>query len=191
MIKLFEKLNRGKGVKGRITIREYPAGAIAKFKELIAAGKIDEFKDLQKQGKVAMATDNLIMGNSNTGTDMIVQWLGAQYLMAQGGSVSPTGINWGAIGTSNTAPAITDTQLGAETNRQQISFFQDFQFNQAQLQFFFADGILANGTYNEFGTFVNGTSSPNTGQIFNHALFSSPYVKTSGVDTTVEVDITV
>ncbi len=100
------------------------------------------------------------------------------------------GINWGAIGTGNTAPAAADTQLTAETNRSAPTFTEDFTFNEAILQFFFPDSVLANATYYEFGTFVNGSSSPNSGQIFNHALFTSAYVKVAGQDTTIEVDIT-
>ena len=69
-----------------------------------------------------------------------------------------------------------------------VSYGADYGFTEAQVQFFFPDAILANETYYEFGTFIGGSSSIGTGNIFNHALFTNPYVKTAGVDTTVEVD---
>ena len=100
------------------------------------------------------------------------------------------GINWGAIGTGNTAPTVTDSQLTTEFARSGLSFYQDTNFNEAQVQFFFSDAVLTNQTYYEFGTFIAGTSAANSGQIFNHALFTSPYGKSAGTDTTVEVDIT-
>ena len=99
-------------------------------------------------------------------------------------------ITHGAIGTGTTTPTISDTQLTAETNRTTVTYSQDSGFNEAILQFFFPDSMLTNQTYYEFGTFVDGSNTANSGQLFNHALFTTPYVKTAGVDTTVEVDIT-
>jgi hypothetical protein len=51
--------------------------------------------------------------------------------------------------------------------------------------------VLANGTYYECGSFIGGSSTIGTGNMFNHALFSSPYSKSSGTDTTLEIDITI
>jgi hypothetical protein len=48
--------------------------------------------------------------------------------------------------------------------------------------------VLVNQNYYEFGTFVSGSAALGSGQLFNHALFTSPYGKTAGTDTTVEVD---
>jgi len=128
-------------------------------------------------------TDNMIMTGANTGRDLLVQWL-------LGLTAYTGGIAWGAIGTSATAVTLLDTQLGAETNRTSPSFLQDNAFNEAIIQFFFPDNVLANTTYYEVGTFVGGSSSANSGQIFNHALFSIGYVKVAGQDSTVEIDYT-
>jgi hypothetical protein len=98
------------------------------------------------------------------------------------------GIAWGEIGTGNTAPANTDTALTTPTNRTTVSYAADSGFNEAQIQFFFPDAALANETYYEFGTFIGGSSVIGSGNMFNHALFGTPYSKSSGVDTTVEVD---
>ncbi len=125
---------------------------------------------------------NLIMTGTNTGRDLLVQRL-------IGVTTYTATINYGAIGTGSTAPAAGNTQLVAETARTTVALAQDSGNNQAAIQFFFADSALANGTYREFGTFVDGTASANSGKIFNRALFSTAYVKATGTDTTVEVDI--
>jgi hypothetical protein len=103
-------------------------------------------------------------------------------------TIQQLGISWGEIGTATTAPASTDIALTTPTNRSSVSYAADLGFNEAQLQFFFPDGTLANTTYTEFGTFIGGSSTIGSGNMFNHALFSSPYSKSAGSDTTCEVD---
>ena len=98
------------------------------------------------------------------------------------------GIAWGEIGTGTTSPINTDTALTTPTNRAPVSYAADVGFSEAQIQFFFPDGVLANGSYTEFGTFIGGSSTIGSGNMFNHALFSNAYSKSSGTDTTVEVD---
>lgn len=171
MIKKFLKkllrISEPTGVRGTIKIRAYKAGTNELIQELV-------FK-------------NLVMQAANVGKDLIVQKMIAAYT---GTDPYTLHVTHGAIGTGNTAPAITDTQLGAETARVSLTYAQDSGYNEAVMQFFFPDSTLTNQTYYEFGIFVDGTSSANSGKIFNHALFGTPYAKSAGVDTTVEVDIT-
>jgi len=54
-------------------------------------------------------------------------------------------------------------------------------------RFFFASADLANGTYREIGTFIDGTSTVSTGKMFNHALFGTAYTKGTNENTTIEV----
>ncbi len=147
---------------GVITLRSYKAGTKILLKEIVQR--------------------NTIMVSDGRGLDLLVQRLISN-------NTYSANINYGAIGTSSTAVTSSDTQLGSETARRPFALTQESGFNTASLQFFFADANLANGTYTEFGTFVDGTASANTGRLFNRALFSVPYVKTTGVDTTVEVSI--
>jgi hypothetical protein len=63
--------------------------------------------------------------------------------------------------------------------------------NVATIQFFFADSALPNGTYTEFGAFIDGSGAMSSGQLFNRVLFGTPYVKAAGEDTTIEVEITI
>lgn len=155
-------ITNGLKMKGTITIRSYRAGT----KEL-----------LQK-----IVQRNLIMQGSSTGMDLIIQKLISN-------NTYSCNINYGAIGTGSTTPAVTDTQLTTETARTTVALAQESGYNTATIQFFFPDTNLTNTTYREFGTFIDGTASANSGQIFNHALFSVPYTKVGGTDTTVEVDI--
>lgn len=99
-------------------------------------------------------------------------------------------INYGGIGTSTTTPTTADTQLGAEVARTTVATVT-IASNVVTFKFFFADANLANGTYYEFGTFIDATATLNSGQIFNHALFGSAHTKATGKDTTVQVDITI
>lgn len=156
------KIPEGIKIVGTIKIRAYKAGTKELIQEIV-----------QK---------NLIMQGTSTGKDLIVQRL-------IGTNTYSLNVNYGAIGTGTTAPAVSDTQLQTEVARAIIALGQDIGNAQATLQFFFADANLANGTYREFGTFVDGTASANSGKIFNRALFTSPYTKASGTDTTVQVDI--
>lgn len=172
------------GIRGTVTVRSHPAGTIDKWKALMRAGKTEEAKQLLLRGKVATKQRNLVVYSLNYGYDILVQFLLSGYT---GSFAFPLGIQWGEIGTGQTAPATNDTALTTPTNRMPISYGADSGFNEAQLQFFFPDSVLANGTYYEFGTFVGGTSTIGTGNMFNHALFSTPYSKSSGTDTTVEV----
>lgn len=173
------------GIRGIVTVRSHPAGTIDTWRKLMREDKVEEAKDLLLRGTVATKQKNLVVYSFNYGYDILVQFLLSGYT---GSFAFPLGIQWGEIGTGTTAPANTDTALTTPTARMPISYGADGGFNEAQLQFFFPDGVLANGTYTEFGTFVGGSVTIGTGNMFNHALFGTPYSKSSGTDTTVEVD---
>jgi hypothetical protein len=132
----------------------------------------------------AVECPNLIMDSANYGLDIIIQRL-------VGNNTYSLNILYGEIGTGSTAPALTDTGLTTPTNRAAVGFQQDYGATDAILQFFFADSQLANETYNEFGTFIDGTSTIGSGQLFNHALLSPAYVKAAGTDTTIQLDVSV
>ena len=126
---------------------------------------------------------NLVVRGTDTGIDNILDRL-------IGVATYSLNLNYVDIGTGTNAPALSDTQLQTPSVRA-LRVTGTVTTDTATLRFFFADGALANATYNEFGTFMDGTATISTGKIFNRVLFSSPYVKTSGVDTTVEVAITI
>ena len=151
-------------ITGKIILRSYRAGTEELIEEII--------------------TPNMIMQGANTGLDLIIQRL-------IGNNTYSLNIGYGEIGTGSTVVATADVGNTTPFARATVSFGQDWGNSQAILQFFFPDSALTNQTYYEFATFIDGTAALGSGQIFNHALFSAPYVKTSGKDTTVQVVFTV
>lgn len=123
---------------------------------------------------------NLIMLGTNTGKSLILQRLA-------GNNTYSLNITHLDIGTGSTAPAVSDTALTAAVARASTTVATIVGAT-LSLQFFLTDAELANGSYNEIGTFVDGSAGLGTGKIFNHALFGTTYVKATGEDTTIQVD---
>jgi hypothetical protein len=180
-----EPISERGGITGTIIVRSHPAGTIDKYHALAKEGKLFEAQALIAAGEVKVRQKNMIVWSLNCGFDILVQYLLSAYF----GSLSlPLGIAWAEIGTGNTAPANTDTALTTPTNRAPVSFAADSAYDEAQLQFFFPDGVLSNTTYYEAGCFVGGSSSIGSGNLFNHGLFATPYSKSAGTDTTLQIN---
>jgi hypothetical protein len=175
-------------IRGDVIVRSHPAGTIDAVKDLMRRGEAQKAQELILKGKTEVLQKNLVVDSSNYGIDILVQFLLSGFT---GINPFPFGPSWGEIGTGHTTPSLADTALTTPTNRAVISNALDNGFNQAQLQFFFPDSVLTNTTYYEFGTFVGGDSTIGTGNMFNHALFDTPYSKSSGSDTTVQVNFTI
>lgn len=126
---------------------------------------------------------NLVVSSAGYGRNLICQRLA-------GTNTYSLNVTHGEIGTSTTPATNADTSLGAAVARGALTSGAVVN-NAVTLQFFFSDGSLANGTYREFGSFIDGTGTLGTGRMFNHVLFGTAYNKASGEDTTIEVDITV
>lgn len=96
-------------------------------------------------------------------------------------------INYGALGTSTTAPANGDTILGTEVFRKLKASATDLA-NVAYLSFFYS-ATDCNGTYREFGTFIDGTAGADTGQLFTHVAVN--WVKANTETLTIDVTYTI
>ena len=86
-----------------------------------------------------------------------------------GGLCNELYLGWAAIGTSDTAPAVSDTKLGTEYHREQITL-SSYIANIVTAQTFFLE---ANCTVHikEVGIFgSDGTSAADSGSLFAHAL---------------------
>ncbi|GIW70355.1 MAG: hypothetical protein KatS3mg101_1102 [Patescibacteria group bacterium] len=125
---------------------------------------------------------NLIVVGSDTGKNLILKRLA-------GVNTYTLNITHADIGTGQNPPSSSDTTLQTPVARGTIGGYYFSGNNIVTLQFFFSDALLPNGTYYEFGTFIDGTGTVSTGRLFNRALFGTPYTKSSGEDTTVEVQI--
>jgi hypothetical protein len=95
-------------------------------------------------------------------------------VLAGDGTSSGT-VNFTALGTSTTAPAEGQTQLGAEVYRKGLSVGQSLN-NQAILRTFF-NPLEVTGTFEEYGNFIDGNITANSGVMFNR--FIGQQVKSS------------
>lgn len=85
------------------------------------------------------------------------------------GDTTYTGeINYGALGTGTTAVSNADTQLETEVYRN-LTASQAFADNIAYIDFFY-EASEVDGTFTEFGNFIDGTASADSGRIFSHLL---------------------
>lgn len=105
------------------------------------------------------------------------------------GEVTYTGaINYGLLGTSSTAVADTDTQLGAEVKRKAIAT-RTRANDQINFDFYFSKSDIS-GTFQEFGMVIDGNASANTGQLFNR-LLTGGWTKSSSEALTASVQINI
>lgn len=96
-----------------------------------------------------------------------------------GGDTSFTGsVNYTALGSDNTAAVVADATLGTETYRKALTSGADLS-NVSYLETFFTAAEV-NGTFEEYGMFIDGGAGADTGQLFNR--FVQTVVK-SAVET--------
>lgn len=76
------------------------------------------------------------------------------------------GINYSALGTGATAIADTDSQLQAEGARKVRGSSQS-NGDEFIVAFYYGP-TEANGSWTRYGTFIDGTSTPNSGVLFSH-----------------------
>lgn len=93
-------------------------------------------------------------------------------------------ISYGALGSGSTSPAVGNTQLATETFRKLYANRQQSSAS-ATIDFYYSKGDT-NGTYNEFGCFIDGTGTANSGQLFNRVL-TGGWTKSASEAMTVSV----
>jgi hypothetical protein len=96
-------------------------------------------------------------------------------------------VNYGALGTSTTPPSNADTQLGAEVYRKAVG--SNSAINNIATITFFYNTTETSGNYKEFATFIDGVSTPNSGQLFSHVAVD--WTKTTSETLTVECTYTI
>ncbi len=132
--------------------------------------------------RVSDWSSNLVMLGVHTGRTLILERLASI-------NTYTLNLTHADMGTGTNSPATSDTVLQTPVARAAVAI-GSVSGSVATLQFFFSDAVLTNGTYNEFGSFVDGSASVSTGKIFNRAIFGVPYTKGTGEDTTIELQIT-
>lgn len=105
--------------------------------------------------------------------DNLVTTVGMAMITNNLTSSSPTDdpqINYCAVGTGVTTPALSDTTLETETYRN----LQASQTNSGSVAYvtMFISATDDNGTYKEVGFFANGTASADSGVLFSHSAIN-------------------
>lgn len=101
------------------------------------------------------------------------------------GDTTYTGaINYGALGSGSATPAVGNTQLGTEVFRKLYANRQQSGAT-TTIDFYYSKGST-NGTYNEFGCFIDGTATANSGQLFNRVL-TGGWTKSASEAMTVSI----
>lgn len=120
----------------------------------------------------------------------LVPTVGRQMIANNLTSASPTNvmkITHCALGSSATAPANADTQLGTETYRNAIASITN-SANIAYATGFFS-ATETSGTYAEAGIFSNGTGTANSGVLVSHVSVS--ITKSTSVTLTLDWTLTI
>ena len=94
---------------------------------------------------------------------------------------------YGAVGTSATAPASSDTQLGAELAR--VILGTNSRASNVVTMSFFWPTSAGNGTWAEAGLFLGATSAANNGSLLSHTVVSE--VKTSALTAVLACQISI
>jgi len=165
-------INSSVAVRGEITARFYDQSNLNWFEQQSNAWlrkMRDKFPKLMKYyrlGKLVKTEkkDNVIC---NAGFNTLARRLC--------NDTTYTGyINKMALGTGSPTPAATDTQLTTETYRNTTAS-GTASSNIAYCTAYFTE-TECNGTYTEFGNFIDGTGTANSGQLWSH-IASISWVK--------------
>lgn len=120
---------------------------------------------------------NLVVSSTGYGKDIITRQLG-------GDTTYAIEIDSAKIGTSATAPAVSDTDLVASVLSGIDVASVSFGTATVIFSFFIPDADLANGTYRELGIFCNG-------RLFARSLISPEFIKGSNENSTIDYTLTV
>ncbi len=132
---------------------------IAKVREYVRTGKRAILDELTRSGAVLAFTEghNIVV---TAGRNVLAR-------LISGDTTFSGKINYGALGTgASPAPVNGSTQLQTEAYRKLASSYSA-SANIAYVDFFYAAGDC-NGTYTEFGNFIDGAAGANTGQLFSY-----------------------
>jgi len=184
-----EKTNDNCGMKGTIKIKTLlieseRAIAINNFLEKVHNIPRAVYETLVKElESICTITNERILYNRVvlTGRSIIAQRLG--------GDTTYTGIiNYGALGSSSTAVSDGQSTLVTEVFRKSYAS-RTVSGDQVNIDFYYSKGDT-NGTYQEFGSFIDATATVDTGQMFNRVL-TGGWTKSSLEAMTVSLQVNV
>jgi len=141
---------------------------------------IKEFVRHRNESLLNLYTEKGLLRFEGVNTNLIATVGREVFARRLSGETTYTGeVTYGALGNGAT-PSFTgsDTQLNNEVGRKAVSD-SAYDSNIAYIDFFFASGDIADGTYTEWGTFIDGTAVADSGQAFS--LSAKTIVKSGSV----------
>lgn len=180
-----KKIKERAGILGRVTLTSFTVGNNKEAKEIekFLNTAIDISPELFEQ-KI-QRLKQLCDFKEKTFKNQVVS-VGRQCFAGRlVGETTYTGIiNYGALGTGSTAISDSDTVLDTEVKRKAVAT-RSRTGTSVTVRFFFTKSDT-NGTYEEFGTFIDGSASADSGQLFNRVL-TGGWTKSSSETLTVTV----
>jgi len=175
------------GVKGEYTffsisdwVKEN-SKEISLLREYIKTGNKNIIENLKKSGAIlnVQTKTNLI---PTTGFNVLTRLL-------SGDTTYSGEVDYGAIGTG-VSPSFTvaSTQLVSEQFRKQASS-QSYDDNIAYIDWFIASGDVADDTYTEFGAFIDGSASADSGQAWS-LLATGNWIKSGSIFISAKYTLT-
>jgi hypothetical protein len=168
-----EKASRLQTLIDLVTVRRNLAISKGEATKAVLRSLWEEYRSYVEDLHKSCKTRELVVENVTVtvGRSVLAQRLG--------GDTTYTGtVNYCALGADNTVAAVGDATLGTETYRKALTSGTDAS-NLAYLETFFTASEVT-GTFEEFGFFIDGTGSADTGQLFNRFVQS---VTKSGTET--------
>lgn len=151
-------IKTGLKIEGKFKIRSYRAGT----KELLR--------------ETPWIHNRIISGSGGYGRNLLLRQM-------HGDTTYAIEIDSASIGTDDTAPADSDTGLGASVLASIAVAQSNIADDELSFDFFIPDGDLADGDYKEFGLFMDG-------RLFARSLISPAHTKSTNEDTTISYLIT-
>lgn len=159
------------------------------------------YRDMPEQQEKAYASG--LIGKESVEKYLVGEWTFKNLVVNDGleaiadvlaGQGTYTGIiNYGAVGTGTTAATATETDLVAEVARTTVATtdVSSIATGQIVLSFFFTQASFTNANIKEWGLFIDGTASADSGQMFSRTLFNTTISKAANETLTVDSTINV
>ncbi len=152
--------------------------------------KIKKLDQFQLSGIYTFTLTNIITGEKKIFTKKnLITNAGKNYILKRMvADQTPAGLRFThcALGTGTTAPTVADTQLQTEIYRNNMASGSE-NTNVGFWTAFYTATETA-GTYREFGIFINGTSTANSGTLFSRVAIN--ITKTNTESLTIDYTLT-
>jgi len=178
MKNLDEKIIKITGEHHKFSIKPTIKEGSEKYKQIVYA--IQEFVQRGKRDLLDLYTFQGLVYDYQVGHNLIATVGRTVLARLLAGDTTYSGeINYGAVGDGTTAFTNASTQLNNEIFRK-IPSSQSYDNNIAYIDFFIANGDTPNDTLEEWGTFIDGTASADSGQAFSLFL-TGGWVKSGSI----------